>query len=706
MKIYDLFVRFPNFYMAWDRVLQNQGCAGIDDQTIASFAHQAQQNLNRLRDRVSRGVYQPLPWRQFWIPKSGGDWRELRVPAVRDRIVQQALLNVLVPIMEREFAPVSFAYRPGRSHLMAVQQVAQWRDRGYEWLLDADIVKYFDQLQHGRLLAEVAERCDRAWLLQLIEAWITAGVVTPQGLVIPQRGIPQGAVISPLLANIYLDDFDELVIGTGLKLVRYADDFVVLARTQAEILEARDLIAHWLDSMGLTLHPEKTRITNFDRGFRFLGHAFTGDLIVPIKRPRSLSPSRSKPSHLYLPSPGGEGLGMRACVVHAEDSGIKPTAMELALVEALKAEEKPIPPPLFVVLGYAIREQTSIPIISKEQVWEVEMATLYLVEQGTIIRKEQGRFRVKPPQDEAVEIPISEVEGILLFGGIELTTAVMEECLAAQIPVVFLTQLGEYKGHLWADEARSFPIHWAQYERRMDSGFALEVARAIVWGKLMNSKQFLLRRNRKRSVAAVREAIEGITRDIVAVEEAISLDQLRGYEGVAAARYFGVFGQLIKHKDLTFDGRNRRPPKDPVNSLLSFGYTLLYENVLSLLLLEGVSPYMGNFHYGEKPKAYLAFDLVEEFRSPIVDSLVMKLVNTPLIRPTDFQWPTQEGGIYLNKKGKRVFLKQFELAMSTKTSHPDLKGQVSYRRAIHLQVQRYKRAVRDNLPYEAFLRTM
>lgn len=136
MKVYDLFLRHLNFCVAWRRVLQNQGCAGIDDQTLATFARQADRNLARLRDRVSRGIYRPLPWRQFLIPKSGGDWRELRVPAVRDRVVQQALLNVLSPVMEREFAPVSFAYRPGRSHLMAVRQVAQWRDRGYEWLLD------------------------------------------------------------------------------------------------------------------------------------------------------------------------------------------------------------------------------------------------------------------------------------------------------------------------------------------------------------------------------------------------------------------------------------------------------------------------------------------------------------------------------------------------------------------------------------------
>ncbi|MEB3827385.1 reverse transcriptase domain-containing protein, partial [Phormidium sp. CCY1219] len=183
----------------------------------------------------------------------------------RDRIVQQALLQVLHPQMEPEFESCSFAYRPGRGHHQAVRQVAYWRDRDYDWVLDGDLVKYFDNVEHPRLLAEVAERLNLSWVLSLIDAWLNAGILTQSGLILPEKGLPQGASISPLLSNIYLDDFDEIICASGLKLVRYADDFVVMTRSRNRIVEAQQQIAQILDGMGLQLHPQKTRITNGDR---------------------------------------------------------------------------------------------------------------------------------------------------------------------------------------------------------------------------------------------------------------------------------------------------------------------------------------------------------------------------------------------------------------------------------------------------------
>ncbi|NJL02199.1 MAG: CRISPR-associated endonuclease Cas1 [Spirulinaceae cyanobacterium SM2_1_0] len=660
---------------------------------MAAFARRKKRALAELRAQVASGEYRPLPCRQILIPKKAGGWRELRVPTVRDRIVQQAVLNILYPLLEPEFARVSFAYRPGRSHHLAVEQVAAWQARGYEWVLDADIVKFFDRLAHARLLAECRERLDQPELLRLIEAWISAGVLTPDGILLPRRGVPQGAVVSPILANLYLDDFDDaLIAAPGLELVRYADDFVVLAKREAQIEAAREQVAALLSDMGLELHPEKTQITNFERGFRFLGHAFSGDLVVPVQQqPKLILPRQPTPS---------------VQLVHADPPATGPTVMQQALVAALQAQEQPIPPPLYVVLGYAVRERAAVPIASKETIWQDDMATLYLIDQGTKLSKEQGRLIVAPPGEERLEIPIREVERILVFGNIQLTTPVLSVCLAEQIPVVFLTQLGEYKGQLWGMEARNFALELAQFARRPDSEFQLATSRALVWGKLMNSKQLLLRLNRKRRLTSVRTAIEGLTADLAQVEMANNLDSLRGYEGSAAARYFPAWGQLLVHPDFRFTTRHRRPPTDPVNSLLSFGYTLLFENILSLIFAEGLSPYMGHFHYGEKQKPYLAFDLVEEFRAPIVDSLVVKLINKRLLRPTDFTWPTEAGGVYLEERARRIFLKHLELRFSETTAHPDVSQPVSYRRVMELQVRRYRRSVVDGVPYEAFLRTV
>lgn len=227
--LFQRFIDPDNFERAWDKVATNRGCAGVDGETIAAFGRRKRTALPELRQAVATGRYRPMPLRQFWIPKKADGnitgWRALRVPTVRDRIVEQALLQVLYPVMEAEFDPASYAYRPGRSHRMAVEKVNDWRNRSYDWVLDADIVNYFDRIQHERLLAEVQERINRPWLLPLIESWITAGSLTPQGILLPQRGVPQGAVISPLLANVYLDDFDAELRARHWKLVRYADDW-------------------------------------------------------------------------------------------------------------------------------------------------------------------------------------------------------------------------------------------------------------------------------------------------------------------------------------------------------------------------------------------------------------------------------------------------------------------------------------------------
>ncbi|MGV0026859.1 CRISPR-associated endonuclease Cas1 [Phormidesmis priestleyi] len=559
---------------------------------------------------------------------------------------------------------------------------------------------YFDNVQHERLLREVRERVEQPDFLALIEQWISVGVLTPKGLLLPQKGVPQGAVVSPILANVYLDDFDEIWADTKLKLVRFADDFVLLGKHEQQVTEAREQVAELLMGMGLELHSQKTRITNFDRGFRFLGHAFAGDLIVPLQRghagDQALANQRPEEAEPSL-------------IVRYAEGGSQPTQMQKALVESLKTANKPIPPPLFVVLGYQVRSSEPIEIESREFSWRDGMSTLYLVKQGMALRKEQARFWVKAgsegQQSEEVEVPIREVERVLVFGNIQLSTAVVGACLENRIPVVFLSQLGDYKGHLWSGEFCDLPVEAAQFGRRNDRDFQLQMARQIIKGKLTNSKQLLLRLNRKRKVEGLAAKVKRLDQQIGTLAAIADLNQLRGHEGAAAALYFGALGQLITNSGFSFEGRNRRPPRDPVNSLLSFGYTLLFNNVLSLILAEGMNPYLGNLHRSDRKEPHLAFDLMEEFRSPIVDSLVMKLINKRMLRPTDFCYPTAEGGVYLEEPGRRIFLKYFEEQITEEVAHAAVQQKVSYRRAIQLQVQHYKRCLIDSVVYEPFIRT-
>jgi CRISP-associated protein Cas1 len=656
------FLDFGNFDRAWQKVADNKGCAGVDGETIDLFGTRATQNMILLRDKVADGTYQPRPYLQVAIPKKSDGYRFLSIPCVRDRIVQQALLNVLHPAIDPQLSPTSFAYRPQVSYLQAVEAVAQCREQGYEWVLDADIVKYFDNIDREILLQKLRQYFENSGILCLIKSWLATGIATKEGMIFPERGIPQGAVISPLLANIYLDKFDRSVTDSGdLRLVRYGDDFVVMARTQGEIQQAYGLIDRLLKELNLELHPRKTQIVTFDRGFRFLGHGFLGAAVFPVDEVRS-----------------------------RQEKGVKKnSAADDNRVVNLESDD-----------DEEIKPETSL----QRRTWNREMATLYLLEQGTSLYRDYQRLIVHIPERERLEIPIREIERILIFGRIQLSTPVVNMCLEHKIGVFYLNRSGQYQGHLWS--ADNLPNELVQFDRHKEPEFQLNVCREIVRGKLLNSKRLLQRLNRKRKSTQVEKAIAGINLDLAAVARATNLESLRGHEGSSAVRYFGALNQLIVNPSFSFNGRNRQPPTDPVNSLLSFGYTLLFNNVLSLILAEGLSPYFGNFHYGEDKKPYLAFDLMEEFRSPIVDGLVLRLLNKPVFKVADFDTVASTGGVYLNQAARRVFLRYFESRLSEETTHPDLQSVVSYRYVIQLQIRRYKRSLLSDLPYEAFMRVV
>lgn len=688
----DQFLDLDNFEAAWQKIKRKGSGPGVDGETIEQLSRRIDTILPYLIKAIETDTYHPLPLKPFVIPKKNGKWRHLAVPTLRDRLVQQALLSIFHQILEPQFEDSSFAYRPGRSYLSAVRQIRHWHQRGYEWVLDADIVKYFSQLNHERLLDEVEERVDEPRFLELIEAWISSGTHTKQGIILPEKGLPQGSVIAPILANIYLDDFDEAFLTNKAKLVRYSDDFVLLAKKRKTIYKVKDQVEDLLSSMDLTLHPEKTSITSFKKGFKFLGHTFVGDLIVENRAKPSVAPIEPKPK-----------LARGDPLIHV-DPPRQNTAMAEALREAVAKRKEAIPSPLYVVLGYRPRQSKSIPLRSKEIPWLAGMATLYLVQQGSTVRKQQDRIVVAPPNQKVIEIPVIEVERILVFGNIQLTTAVITLCLEKEIPVIYLTQVGQYKGHLWNEGTYDLTLERAQFQRCQDLAFQKTTACEIVRGKLWNSRQLLLRLNRNRDIGAVDSAIQNLEDYRDKLNHDLSVDQSRGYEGAGAACYFVAMGELVDHPDFHFKKRTYYPPLDPVNAMLSFGYTLLLKNVFSLVLAEGLNPHLGNLHGSERPKAYLPFDLMEEFRSPIVDTLIMKLINQKIIKPTDFTWPNEKGGVYLSEKARRVFLKEFEARMVCKTSHPDLEERVSYRRAIHLQIKRYAQALLGRHPYAAYRR--
>jgi RNA-directed DNA polymerase len=271
-KVYHL----SNLRSAFARVRANGGAAGCDHQTIAMYKADLESNLKDLSDQLRGRTYRPQAIRRVHIPKADSrETRPLGIPTVRDRIVQTALRNVMEPIFERDFAEHSYGFRPNRGCKDALRRVDALLKRGYTHVIDADLKSYFDTIPHQALVERVAQKIADGRVLKLIEAFLTQGVMEGLETWMPTSGSPQGAVISPLLSNAYLDPLDQLMASRNVEMVRYADDFVILCRSAAEARDALERVRRWTVDAGLTLHPDKTRIVDANReGFDFLGYHF------------------------------------------------------------------------------------------------------------------------------------------------------------------------------------------------------------------------------------------------------------------------------------------------------------------------------------------------------------------------------------------------------------------------------------------------
>lgn len=276
-SLYDKVYRLSNLKAAWERVKANGGAGGMDKVSIANYTKNAEERLVRLSEALRTRTYQPLPVRRTYIPKTGSrEQRHLGIPTIEDRIVQTALRNVIEPIFEHEFDSGSYGFRPGRGCQDALTEIERLLAAGYLNVVDVDLRKYFDSIPHQGLMNEVARRIADGRVLDLIEAYLHQGVLEGMKLWRPETGTPQGAVISPLLANVYLHPVDVAMRQAGFALIRYADDMVVMCRTQEEAENALAKLRELVEARGLQLHPDKTRLAHLmvKPGFQFLGYDF------------------------------------------------------------------------------------------------------------------------------------------------------------------------------------------------------------------------------------------------------------------------------------------------------------------------------------------------------------------------------------------------------------------------------------------------
>ncbi|MCC3415153.1 MULTISPECIES: CRISPR-associated endonuclease Cas1 [unclassified Microcoleus] len=667
-------------HSAWQQVRKRSRSAGIDGITVDLFAGVARYQLQVLQQQLQQECYFPRPAKGFYLRKANGGQRLIGIPTVRDRVVQRFLLGELYWPLEDVFLDCSYAYRPGRGIQMAVKHLYSYYRFGQTWIVKADIEKFFDNLCWPLLLADLEKLQLEPILRQLIAQQLESGIVVKGQCLYPNQGVLQGAILSGALANLYLNQFDRLCLSHGFNLVRFGDDFAIACADSIQANRCLEQISVWLGSLYLKLQPEKTQIFAPDQEFVFLGYLFRDGEVFAPEPPQ---PPLAKGGLSEVVPPLSKG-GLGGVTGASGMSFFRPATRKVPVFSG-----KPLACSISV-------KRIVLPRANSEHFWREPMSTLYVTDQGAYLSIQNYQFQVYYQQELRIKVPASRVSQIILFGCCNVSHGAVSCALHQRIPILYLSQRGRYFGRMQHDGRAKVEYLTKQVSCSMNPEFVRLQAEAIVRAKLHNSRILLMRLNRRKSKDAsetsVLQAVEMLEMLMESLPLAESMDALRGYEGKAATVYFQALGSLFSGP-FVFEVRTKRPPTDPINSLMSLGYTLLSQNVFSFVESVGLHPNFGNLHVPRDNHAALVSDLMEEFRAQVVDSLVAYLVNKKIFVPEDFTPPDERGGVFLQPHALKKFLKHWDEKLLSETTHPHTGYKVAYRRCLELQVREYVSAL-------------
>jgi len=315
------------------------------------------------------------------------------------------------------------------------------------------------------------------------------------------------------------------------------------------------------------------------------------------------------------------------------------------------------------------------------------MGTVYITQDDAFIGKTDERLHVKAQKQTLLDVPLIKIDGVVVLGRATVSPAAIVELLERNIPLSFLTGTGRYLGRLEPELTKNIFVRSAQWQAAGESERAVHVVRSFVRGKLKNYRNGLLRREREGSEFDLKVAITRIEQAIAPLNKTAMINSLRGLEGAGSAAYFGVFNHLLRAEGFKFEARRRRPPTDPVNALLSLGYSLLRHDVQGALNIVGFDPYLGYLHVQRYGRPSLALDLMEEFRPLVVDAIVLSGVNKRSLTPTDFTTEPLSGAVSLSPEGLRIFLRLYEQKKQSNFKHPVLGRQCTYQEAFEIQAR-------------------
>ncbi|RUT03858.1 hypothetical protein DSM106972_047720 [Dulcicalothrix desertica PCC 7102] len=641
---------------AWYHIRCGSRSAGVDGITVDLFAASADSQIQMILNQIQQQSYHASPAKGFYVTKKNGAKRLVGIPTVRDRIVQRLLLEEMYLPLENAFLDCSYAYRPGRSIQKAVQHLYGYYQSQPKWIIKADIANFFDNICHALLLTVVDNLKLEPILMQLLQGQVKAGVVIGGQTIFQNKGVLQGGILSGALANLYLTYFDQKCLDHRIKMVRYGDDFSIACDTWREANQILDKVTHWLGELYLHLQTEKTQIYASHEEFIFLGHRFANGKV-------------------YAPPPPDTKRKGEWTTTESGYPYFRPKARELKF-------ESRFPK------ACDISKPSNLPKAPTTHLWHDSMSTLYVSDQGAHLSIKNHQFQVYYQGELRIKIPATRVSSIVLFGCCNVSHGAVTYALRRRIPIIYLSQKARYYGRYQAESNAKIKYLIQQVMCSQKPEFIRKQAESIVWAKLHNSRALLLKLNRRRPSRKAASAIDLIANLMDDLPQAESIDALRGYEGKGATLYFQALGSLFTGV-FAFDKRTKRPPTDPINSLMSLGYTLLSQNIFSLIQAVGLHAHFGNLHVPDENHPALVSDLIEEFRAQLVDSLIAYLINSKIFTPEEFTPPDEKGGVYLQPHSIKKFLKHWEEKLQSEITHPHTGYQVNFRRCIELQVWEY-----------------
>lgn len=624
--------------LAWYKVKSNEGSAGGDGVSLGEFGADLFANLTQLRAELLGGTYRTGAFRKVSVPKKKPGYRVLTIPSIRDRVVHTSIASALTPILEPLFEDGSFGYRPNRGVVHAVQRIEAWRKRGYDVVIEVDIVSYFDNVDQAilqeKLRAAIGTLPGAAPLLALVET-----LLTDQGRALgtPGQGLVQGSPLSPLLANLYLDALDEEIEAEGVKIVRFADDFVILCKSEKKAERVLARCIEVLKQHNLRLHNDGTRIVNFDKGFDFIGYLFLRTLALQEK-PDPSQLRRQKPVKSAVTDEG---------IIELEQDGSR---------------------------------------------FDPGQRVLYVVDQTHRLATRSRSFSVQRDDgSELISIPYKRIGRIEIGPGVDFGRSPIDLALDARIDFAVVDGFGQTKGFATAGEGKRAGLHLAQARAVLDPAFALAIARKLAATRIRNQRTQLMRLKRSRDLPAVEAALDDMQRSLRKLPEQSTIDGARGIEGAATAIYWPALGELLDRRPA---GRFRRsrPARDPANAVINYLTAILERDTRAAIQAVSLHPGFAFLHGSRDRHDGLIYDLMEPFRAPLTEGLAIYLLNARRLRAEMFS-DADTGRIEISGPGRKAIIQGYESAVAKRVNRPDGRGKLTWRAMMRHQAQTLAHAV-------------